>query len=573
MIAEKGKTILKKDRRIAYFSMEIGIEANIPTYSGGLGVLAGDTIRAFADLEVPAVAVTLVYERGYFYQKLNEQGEQRELPVQWNPCDLLQLHPEKVSVEIERRQVMVSAWYYDVMGNDGFNIPVIYLDTNLEENDEKDRNLTSSLYGGDHRYRIAQEIVLGIGGVRMLKKLGYTGIEKYHMNEGHSSFLALELLKESKLKKEGEGDFENIWDIEPVRDLCVFTTHTPVPAGHDQFPYDLVDQVLGNFVPPAILRQVGGESCLNMTLLALNFSKYVNGVAKKHGEVSQKMFPGYPIDSITNGVHSLNWTSESFARLYDKYIHGWYKNPFALRYSLAIPNEEIWSAHMEEKKNLIDYVNQQTNAGMSYKELTIGFARRSTEYKRAYLIFNDLQRLAHISNKVGKIQLIFAGKAHPGDPRGTEIIKKIFKYIEDLKGSVNIVYLQNYDMEVAKKLTSGVDIWLNTPQRPKEASGTSGMKAVHNGIPNFSVLDGWWLEGHIEGITGWSIGPKEIEFGVDENVRDAYELYEKLEKVIVPLYYQQRNRWTEIMRHSISINASFFNTHRMVQEYILNAYI
>jgi glycogen phosphorylase len=459
----------------------------------------------------------------------------------------------------------VKAWQYDIVGITGCSLPVIFLDTNLKENSDYDRGLTTYLYGGDEKYRLAQEIILGIGGIRMLRKLGYTEIKKYHMNEGHASLLVLEILRE---RKENE---ETVWDFEGVRKACVFTTHTPVSAGHDRFSYDLVKNVLREYMPLEIIKMLGGDDCLNMTFLALNLSHYVNGVAKKHGEVSRGMFPGYSIDSITNGVHSYTWTSESFRRLYDKYIPGWAADAFTLRYSLGIPKQEIWEAHLESKKLLIDYVNKEMNAGMDYDTFTIGFARRATPYKRMHLVFSDIERLKRIAREVGKIQFIFAGKAHPKDWPGKELIKRIFAVSNQLKDDVKIVYLVNYDMEIAKILISGVDLWLNTPQRPLEASGTSGMKAVHNGIPNFSVLDGWWIEGHIEGITGWSIGSKSSEPGNDE--KDAQEIYDKLEKIILPMYYKDTERWMDVMQHSIAFNASFFNTQRMVQQYVLNAYL
>lgn len=556
----------RKDRKIAYFSMEIGIDHRIPTYSGGLGILAGDTIKSCADLKVPMVAVTLLYEKGYFYQKLDSQGNQQELPVQWNPKDFLMPLPNKVSVKIENRDVVIQAWQYNVLGVTGYSVPIIFLDTDLEENSEYDREVNDYLYGGDSRYRLAQEIILGVGGVRMLRSLGYTEIKKYHMNEGHASLLTLELLNNQKEKKDPTDNFET------VRDLCVFTTHTPVPAGHDRFSYDLVKSVLGEFVPFDILKMLGGEEKLNMTLLALNLSKYINGVAKKHGEVSQSMFPGYPIDSVTNGVHSYTWTSNSFRKLYDKYIRGWTNDPFSLRYALSIPKKEIWQAHSEAKKRLIDYINKETNGGFDYKTFTIGFARRVAVYKRADLLFSDLNRLVNISNNVGKLQLVLAGKAHPQDLPAKELLKRIFYNINQIKNQIKVVYLENYDMELGKLLTSGVDLWLNTPQKPNEASGTSGMKAAHNGVPHFSVLDGWWVEGHIEGITGWSIGPKSTDANYDSK-EEAKELYEKLQKIIVPLYYKEQDRWIEIMQHSIAINASFFNTHRMVQQYVLNSYL
>ncbi|MFQ5867676.1 MAG: alpha-glucan family phosphorylase [bacterium] len=559
-----GAKIRKKEKRIAYFSMEIGIDSKIPTYSGGLGILAGDTIKACADLNVPLVAVTLLYKKGHFYQKLDNQGQQKELPYEWNPKDFLTLLPKKVSVTIENRVVFIQAWQYRATGGSGYCVPIIFLDADIAPNSDYDRTLTDYLYGGDEKYRLAQEIILGIGGVRMLKELGYHRISRYHMNEGHASLLTLELLNERKRNR------EPIWDIDRVRRMCVFTTHTPVPEGHDQFSYDLVRQVVGKSMPIDLLKSIGGEDRLNMTLLALNLSHYVNGVAKEHGKVSQEMFPGYRIDSITNGTHSPTWVCESLKRLYDKYIPGWMKDPFTLRYALSIPKEEIWSAHQEAKKKLLDYVNEKTNVGMDYGTLTIGFARRATAYKRADLVFFDTNRLVNISENAGKIQLVFAGKAHPRDWPGKELIKRIVSVSKELKNNIKIVYLENYNMELGKMLVSGVDLWLNTPRKPQEASGTSGMKAAHNGVPSFSILDGWWIEGCIEGLTGWSIGSASDTESAEEG--NAQCLYEKLEKVIIPLFYNNRQKWIDIMRHSIAINASFFNTHRMVQQYVLNAY-
>lgn len=556
----------RKERSIAYFSMEMGIDSRIPTYSGGLGVLAGDTVRACADLKVPIVAVTILYEKGYFLQKLDNQGNQQELSVQWNPRDLLKPLPNKITVQIEDRDVTIGAWQYDVLGITGYAVPIIFLDTDLKENSGYDRGLNDYLYGGDEWYRLLQEIILGIGGVRMLKELGYTEIKKYHMNEGHASLLTLELLNERKRKE------EPMWDFEAVRNLCVFTTHTPVPAGYDQFSYDLVIGALREFMPLDVLKMLGGQERLNMTLLALNLSKYINGVAKKHGEVSQSMFPGYHIESITNGVHSHTWTCDSFKRLFDKYIPGWAGDPFSLRYALNVPKIEMWAAHAEAKKKLIDYLNIRPNSGFDHGALTIGFARRAAAYKRADLVFSDIDRLIHISGDIGKIQFVFSGKAHPKDGLGKDLIKRIFSHINQLKNRIKVIYLENYDIELAKRIVSGVDLWLNTPQRPNEASGTSGMKAAHNGVPSLSALDGWWLEGHIEGVTGWSIGPRAADVGND-NESDAKELYEKLEKIIVPMFYNDRDGWIEIMRHSIAINASFFNTHRMVQQYVLNSYL
>lgn len=553
-----------KQRRIAYFSMEIGIDSSIPTYSGGLGILAGDFIKSCADLKVPLVAVTILYEKGYFIQKLDAQGIQQELPVQWNRKDFLKPLSNKVSIKIENRDTFISAWQYDVVGVSGYSIPIIFLDTDLEENSEYDKGLNDFLYGGNQWYRLLQELVLGIGGVRMLHSLGYSGIKKYHMNEGHASFLTLELLNEMKRNKDSKLDFE------AVRELCVFTTHTPVPAGHDQFPYDLVNNALRGFLPSGVLKMLCGEEQLNMTFLALNLSKYINGVAKKHGEVSRSMFPEYSIESITNGVHSFTWVCDSFKILYDKYIPDWKNDSFSLRYALSIPGDKIWKAHQEAKNGFIDYVNEKTGSEMDYKTLTIGFARRAASYKRADLIFSDFDRLIKIANDAGKIQFIFSGKAHPQDGMGKDLIKRIITASKRLEGKIKVVYLENYDMELAKLLVSGVDLWLNTPRKPQEASGTSGMKAAHNGVPSLSILDGWWIEGCIEDITGWSIGTPQNTQSNDQ--QDASSLYDKLEFAIIPTFYNGREYWINMMRHSIAINASFFNTHRMVQQYVLNAY-
>jgi len=545
--------------------MEIGIEPKMPTYSGGLGVLAADMIRSCADLKVPLVAVSLLYKKGYFCQKLDADGNQSELACPWNPADYLRLLPQKGSVTIENRNVAIQAWEFRAKGVSGYKIPILFLDTDSEGNSDYDRSLADYLYGGDERYRFAQEIVLGIGGVRMLRQLGYRSLIRYHMNEGHSSLLALELLNERKAEG-GRG-----WDIDGVRRMCVFTTHTPVPAGMDQFSYDLVGRVLGDFIDFSLLKKLAGEDHLNMTRLGLNVSHYENGVAKEHGITSREMFPGYHIDSLTNGVHSATWVCDSFKKLYDRYMAGWKSDPFSLRNALSIPGEEIWSAHQEAKNKLIDCVNAETGAGMDYQTLTIGFARRATSYKRADLIFSNVDRLLSIHKNGGKIQLVFAGKAHPKDWPGKEMIKKIVSVSHRLKDQIKIVYLQNYDMDLAKMLISGVDLWLNTPQKPKEASGTSGMKAAHNGIPSLSILDGWWIEGCIEGLTGWSIGVAHEEKGIDE--RNADSLYEKLGKTIVPMFYHDRQSWTTVMRHAIAINGSFFNTNRMVLQYVLKAYL
>ena len=556
-------------RRIAYFSMEVAVQSTMPIYSGGLGVLAGDMLKSCADLRVPLVAVSLLYRKGYFDQSLDAAGAQSEAPVSWQVEQFAQPLGPVVELEIERRRVQVRAWHYEVAGAAGHGVPLILLDTDLEGNAPQDRALVHHLYGGNQEYRLAQEVLLGIGGVRMLRALGYTGIQKFHMNEGHASLLVLELLAEAN--RPG-----NEWrDLESVKERCVFTTHTPVPAGHDHFSYELLERVLPPGVPAALLRKLGGPDELNMTLLGFNLSRYVNGVAKRHGEVSREMFPGYPIHHITNGIHSATWTCDSFKRLFDRVLPGWANDPSMLRHAVAIPRDAIWKAHMEAKARLLALVQERTGVVLKPDVLTICFARRATSYKRADLVFSDIKRLRQIAREAGPLQFVFAGKAHPRDLDGKKLIRRVFAVARQLAGDVPVVYLENYDMDLAKVLVAGSDVWLNTPQRPLEASGTSGMKAAHNGVPSFSTLDGWWLEGYLDGLTGWAIGSADggLRQHADVNEEDADDLYRKLSRDIIPLFYQRREQWIDVMRHAIALNASYFNTHRMVQEYATNAYL
>ena len=565
------KQAKNEQRSIAYFSMEIGIDERICTYSGGLGVLAGDTIRAAADLSVPMVAVTLLYRKGYFHQKLLADGWQEEQPSPWAVVELLQEESARIWVLVEGRTVHLRAWRYDVKGVSGFTVPIYFLDADIAENSEWDRNLTQSLYGGDEHYRLSQEVILGVGGVKMLRALG-GAIRGFHLNEGHAALLTLALLDE-EAKKAGRDRITGD-DRDAVREKCVFTTHTPVPAGHDKFPLDLARKVIGEREDFFSLDGVLYEgNILNMTHLALNLSRYVNGVAQKHGEISRLMFAGYSIDAITNGVHAATWTSEPFRALFDQNISLWRQDNFSLRYALNIPREKIWEAHMQTKKRLMDWVNREAGAGMDENVLTIGFARRAATYKRGDLLFQDMERLKWVSNEKGKIQVIYGGKAHPRDHEGKELIKRIFRARKALEHDIKIAYMENYNMTLGAMITAGVDLWLNTPEPPMEASGTSGMKAALNGVPNLSVLDGWWMEGHIEGLTGWSIGdPVHGKGDSRDHSRDAPSLYNKLEQSIIPLFYHDRERFIDVMRYSIAINGSFFNTHRMMQEYVLNAY-
>ena len=552
---------------IAYFSMELALESAMPTYAGGLGVLAGDTLRSAADLGVLMVAVSLLYRKGHFYQRLDGEGRQHEEPVVWVPEDFLQRADATVEVEVEGRVVKVAAWSYQVSGVSNSTVPVFLLDTDLPENNPYDRSVTDYLYGGDQRYRLCQEVVLGIGGLRMLRALGFDSEASFHMNEGHSALLGLELFFEELASRPNDRERA----LERVRRKCVFTTHTPVPAGHDQFPIEVARRILGERHIEA-LRNLGCcADGLNMTLVALSLSHYVNGVTQRHGRISRSMFPGYPIGSITNGVHSATWTSPPFHMLYDRHIKDWRRDSFSLRYALGIPLVEIGQAHSEAKGHLIELVNERTNMGFDTRAFTIGSARRMASYKRPTLLFHDLERLRQIAARCGKLQLVLGGKAHPQDFEAKALIQQIVHWSEILGPQILVAYLPSYDLAFAKMIAAGVDLWLNTPKPPYEASGTSGMKAAHNGVPSLSVFDGWWLEGHIEGVTGWGIGPRE-RGGGRSDAEDAADLYRALEETILPTYHEQPEHWTEIMRATIAFNASFFNAQRMLEEYMLLAY-
>jgi starch phosphorylase len=580
---------LQGEKRIAYFSMEIALESAIPTYSGGLGVLAGDTIRSAADLQVPMVAVSLLHRAGHFHQRFDAHGWQTEAPVEWNVEQFLAEMPARTTLTIESRKLSLRCWKYQVQGIGGYFVPVYLLDADLPENSDWDRKLTSVLYGGDSRYRLCQEIVLGIGGVRMLRALGFERIDRFHMNEGHASLLTLELLREEAGKSERR--CISVADLASVRQKCIFTTHTPVPAGHDQFALsslgttlgfredlsDVLDanmavRVFGRHDPPEQKKSLPTtQAMLNMTYLGLNMSRYVNGVAKRHGEVSRMMFAGYHIDAITNGVHAATWTSPHFQSLYDRHIPDWRQDNFSLRHAESIPTAEICAAHHQAKTELLALVNEQLHLAMKPEVFTIGFARRVTAYKRADLLFTDLERLKKVAAQAGGLQVIYAGKAHPSDQEGKRLIRHILELRDVLQDHITI--LRNYDLALAKLITSGVDLWLNTPQPPLEASGTSGMKAALNGVPSLSIADGWWMEGLIEGITGWAIGDEKRQ-REDESSgrRDAASLYDKLERVIIPMFQRDPDRFVEVMRHAIAVNGSFFNTQRMLQQYVLRAY-
>jgi glycogen phosphorylase len=556
--------------RIAYFSMEVALASYLPTYSGGLGVLAGDMLRAAADLRVPMVGVTLIHRKGYLDQELDAAGNQTERPAPWQPETWTTELPARISVQIEGREVWVRAYHYDIKGAQGFSVPVLLLDTDLPENSPDDRALTDMLYGGDARYRLMQEVVLGIGGVRMLRALACTGIERFHMNEGHAALLALELVYESA-RLTGRQSIEQA-DVEHARKLCVFTTHTPVASGHDKFPLELAERILGRPELKGMSDIFCCDGVLNMTFLALNLSHYVNGVAKRHQEVSQHMFAKYPIDAITNGIHAATWTTPAFQALFDRAIPGWRDDNSSLRYALKIPRHHVQAAHAEAKRTLFARIRHASGKHLSDDAFTIGFARRATPYKRAGLLLTDPARLRRLAREIGPLQIVYAGKAHPQDDAGKDLIRHVFSRMNELTPEITSVYLEDYDMDLAKLMVSGVDLWLNTPEPPLEASGTSGMKAAVNGVPSLSILDGWWLEGHVEGVTGWAIGSRSQPRNGPDGTLDAENLYEQLERVILPLFYERPDDYVDVMRHAIALTGSFFNTHRMLQQYLTRAY-
>jgi starch phosphorylase len=545
--------------------MEIAINPGMHTYSGGLGVLAGDTLRSAADLGVPLVAFTLVHRKGYFQQRLDERGMQSEEIQPWNPADFCIEEKARVTVSVEDRIVTVRCWRYDLVGRFGHVVPIYLLDTDLDGNTGWDRGLTDHLYGGDTNYRLEQEIVLGMGGARMASALGHK-VNVHHMNEGHAALLTLALLE----RQLGGGPLNGATeiDIEHVRNQCVFTTHTPVPAGHDRFSTEQAIRILGGD-RTARLERMGcfRDEMLNMTLLALRFSRYANGVSMQHAKVSRALFPEFALDSITNGVHAPTWVSEPIQKMLDANFSPWRRDNLYMRNAIDITEEEILSVHAQNKAALLAEVAQRTGQAFDPKVLTLGFARRAATYKRATLMFADTARLAEIATNAGGLQIIYAGKAHPQDEPGKALIQQVVADAARLSNDMlRVVYLENYDWKLGAMLTAGVDVWVNTPRRPYEASGTSGMKAALNGVPSLSILDGWWIEGCIEGFTGWA-----IEDGADD-AAEADSLYRKLETAVVPLYRDAPKKWARLMRATLAFNGSYFNTNRMVKQYTRNAY-
>jgi starch phosphorylase len=553
---------------IAYFCMELGLDQAMPTYSGGLGVLAGDMLQAAADLRIPMAGVTLLHRKGHFRQRLDAAGHQTEDVASWSPEALLQPMPARTVVPIEGRAVHVRPWRLALHGPNGHVVPVYFLDTDLPDNAPQDRSLTDFLYGGDGSYRLAQEAVLGFGGVALLRAMGHE-IRTYHMNEGHTALIVLALLEERTRRRGLQRVSEA--DMQAIRERCVFTTHTPVAAGHDQFPLEVVRTILG---PERAVFIEGHPSTrdglLNMTDLALYFSRYVNGVSMRHGETLHTLHPHHSINAISNGVHAVRWAAPSFRRLYDRYFPRWRRDHQYLRYAIDIPLEEIRQAHAEAKDLLRAEIQRRTGVSLKREVLTIGFARRATGYKRADLLFADPERLRGIVGQVGPLQVVYAGKAHSRDDDGKHLIRRVFEAAAALGDAVPVLYLEDYDVGLAAQICAGVDVWLNTPLKPREASGTSGMKAALNGVPSFSVLDGWWPEGHIEGVTGWAIGDERATEA--DPAAEIASLYEKLERDVLPTFYGRPEQFARMMRCAIAMNGAYFNAHRMVFQYAHHAY-
>ncbi len=551
-------------RTVAYFSMEIALSKDLPTYSGGLGMLAGDTLRSAADTGAPMVAVSLAHRCGYFRQQLDEHGQQTEADVPWFPETRLPEVAGTVTLMLQSRELTVRAWRFDVVGVTGHILPVFLLDTDVEGNDPYDRTLTNHLYGGDTYYRLCQEAVLGLAGIHLLHMLGCRP-QVCHMNEGHAALLTIGLM-EDHLRGVPLRDASDA-DAAFVREHCVFTTHTPVPAGHDQFGLDQMYRVLGHERASCIERfGCLHNGLMNMTYLALRFSRYVNGVAMQHGKVSQGMFPEYRVHSITNGVHAGTWVSPAFQQLLDKEIPAWRHDNQYLRNVYGIDPQVIEATHQVGQQRLFATVKERTGIELNPNVLTLGFARRVATYKRANLLFRDAERLHAVAERLGGLQILYAGKAHPADNAGKALIREVFSAAGRLNDSkLRILYLENYDWDLGEQLTGGVDVWLNTPLRPYEASGTSGMKAALNGVPSLSVLDGWWIEGCAENITGWAVED------FDDEEREADALYTKLEHSVAPMF-ADKAAWARMQQHCIAVNGTFFNTHRMLGQYVSNAY-
>ena len=528
---------------VAYLSAEVGFESGLHTYSGGLGVLAGDHIKSAADAGLDLVGCTLLYREGYGRQHLDEKGNQTETFGEIDPHEFLCDTGVEIALPLDGTTLYSKIWMYRIKG-----LPTYFLDTRHPDNSPDHRSLGTRLYGGDDSTRIRQEYLLGVGGIRALQALGHE-ITGLHLNEGHCTFAMLEMLHQG-------------WSREELRQRCLFTTHTPVPAGHDRFGWEEVEVVLGELFPEDARELVGDENLCSMSHLAVALAGQVNAVSNLNAYVASGMFEGTHIHPITNGVHHETWTSPAMSNLFDEHLKGWRDDPTILAHAGKIPDAGLMEARQEARAILRDLVRASTGVEFHKERLTIGFARRFATYKRANLVFSDLERLRRIGT--GKIQFVFAGKAHPRDEGGKQLIRDIFEGAAQVADEIPVAFLEDYSMDTGLAMRSGVDIWLNTPIRPMEASGTSGMKAAMNGVPNCSILDGWWPEACEHGVNGWGIGEGEDE---RDDARDAIAVYDTLEHEVLPAWNGRSEHWNDLMRASIATSARFTGA-RMISDYL-----
>ncbi|MGA1974799.1 MAG: alpha-glucan family phosphorylase [Conexivisphaerales archaeon] len=545
---------------LAYFVMEIGLESDIPTYSGGLGILAGDTAYAFADMGIPAVFLTLLYKAGYTKQKLSPSGQQQDLECRWLYKERLTPLRPVVRLEVEDSVMSLKLWQYTVKGR--VDVPVIFLDTDVLENPPSFRSATDRLYLSEGRERLIQELILGVGGYRALKALDISA-DLYQMNESHAALLTVELLKEYR-------------SLAEVRRHCVFTTHTPVAGGHDSFPLQMVRDVLKKYYWMDWGSEAGGDA-ISLSHLAAKYSCLTNAVSLRHRFTSGRILHSDDIEHVTNGVYHRRWVQEEIKGVFDKYIPSWEAEPHLLVHAYEIPPDELAMAHRSAKAKLVSLVDAQSTADFSEEPLTIGLAKRITAYKRNGMVLGDPRRLAKIADEHGRIQLVFAGKAHPKDDAGKESLVRMYEQANQVMmktDKVKVAFIEDYSIEIAKVMVSGCDVWLNNPRRPLEASGTSGMKAALNGVLNLSVWDGWWLEGGVEGVNGWGIGRRPAWDALTESddSEDMEALYTKLADQVLPMYYKGHSRWLEMAKASIATIGPRFNTYRMVREYMAKWY-
>ena len=539
---------------IAYLTAEIGLWSELHTYSGGLGVLAGDHVKSAADANLPLVAISLLYREGYGRQHLDERGDQSESYAPIDPKEHLTNTGKTIQLQLDESTLYASIWKTEVVGVSGHVVPVYFLDTFHPNNSAEFVGLGARLYGGNDDMRVRQEYLLGVGGVQALQTLGYE-LEGMHLNEGHCTFAMLEVLRQG-------------WTREELAQRTLFTTHTPVPAGHDRFDWSLVESVIGDLLPDdarALVKNAGdhekGERC-SMSHLAVALSTAVNAVSNLNAQVASSMFGSTHIAPITNGVHHITWTSPQMQHLFDTHLPGWKEDPSQLGYAGRLPDAALLEARQANRRMLRELVRASTGVELAEDRLTIGFARRFATYKRANLVFSDLERLRAFG--AGRIQFVFSGKAHPKDEGGKQLIRDIFESAGEIADEIPVAFIENYDMDTGLAMTTGVDIWLNNPIRPLEASGTSGMKAAMNGVPNCSILDGWWPEGCEHGVNGWAIGEGEDD---RDDARDAENIYNVLEHEVLPLWDEGPQRWAKLMRASIATSARFTGA-RMIADYL-----